>query len=534
MTARALVPSLAALAALATGGCNLLAPSLACDDDDDCLSGTFCADELCRVPDAGYDHLRAVDGGANVVDGGRRDGGGPVPDDDGGDPNPDDGGTPNPDDGGALEDGGTQQDGGAHDGGGVDVDGGAHDDGGADVDAGFPDAGFPIGDAGFPIGDAGVACPPGAAALTTTTCGRFVAGARLLTPRARHGSAPFDGMSENGVVVLGGYVPDGGATATVELQPHVQTNFAQRRALSAPRGGVLAVRPTSMDPEGAVLALGGRTGRNDAPTTPFAEGWQPGAVAPHTGPDARDGHAFTTFFVGSGTGLLVVGGRDVAKRDDAHWVYAGQDAWTAVAAAMNEPRAGHTVSSLGTTFDAEPVARFLVVGGGSAVPSEVLVLPMGGADLPRWELRDQGPAVPPAGLVGHAAVETGGDVLVVGGATDAGLDGACRRYGTDEIWRSCGALSVPRRDFTIHRLNSGAVLVVGGFAANGAPLSSTEVFLNGAWVPGPTLRTARGGHAGTVRFDGQLGREVLVVTGGEGVGGETLDETEWLDVVAAQ
>lgn len=121
-----------------------------------------------------------------------------------------------------------------------------------------------------------------------------------------------------------------------------------------------------------------------------------------------------------------------------------------------------------------------------------------------------------------------GRVLVVGGASNAGITAAAEVYdpATGE-WSPVGAMAAPRIDHTATRLADGRVLVVGGrgSAANPdtwRPLASAELFdpSTGAWSPAGDMHSRRAEHAAALLPDG----DVLVM------GGTTGDDEVWATV----
>src|SRR5207244_2311622 len=133
-----------------------------------------------------------------------------------------------------------------------------------------------------------------------------------------------------------------------------------------------------------------------------------------------------------------------------------------------------------------------------------------------------------------AALISACEVLVVGGnlGVDNGLQATASRYqngpGTwrnaatmpssrqfhPETWSTTGNMITARRDHTATLLQNGQVLVTGGTAANGAPLSSAELYspATGVWSATGTMSDARAFHTATVLANGAI----VLISGGVG------------------
>ena len=104
-------------------------------------------------------------------------------------------------------------------------------------------------------------------------------------------------------------------------------------------------------------------------------------------------------------------------------------------------------------------------------------------------------------------------VLVVAGLLGTLGDDAVRASGGTGSWlySSASSTSVPRVLHTATLLNSGKVLVAGGFDGTN-PLTSTELYdpITNAWSAAATMNVPREGHTATLLPDGR----VLIVGGG--------------------
>jgi len=110
-----------------------------------------------------------------------------------------------------------------------------------------------------------------------------------------------------------------------------------------------------------------------------------------------------------------------------------------------------------------------------------------------------------------------GDVLVAGGSTpnvDSSLASAELYHPAAGTWSLTGSMNVARDDQTATLLPSGGVLVTGGctgpcYDFEGA-LSSTEIYSDGYWAPGPDMTQPRTGQTATALAAGDV-----LVAGGE-------------------
>ena len=187
---------------------------------------------------------------------------------------------------------------------------------------------------------------------------------------------------------------------------------------------------------------------------------------------------------------------------------AATDARIAPAARMSVPRAAHTATLL-------PSGKVLVVGGCTRQSCELdehaasaeLYDPATGRFSRTGSLH--GPRV------GHTAtLLESGSVLITGGWDRDGLAATAELYDVDDgRFTATGSLRTPRGGFTATLLRDGRVLVAGGF--DGArSLPSAEIYdpATGRFAPTGSMRTARNAHAAAALADGR----VLVAGGSPG------------------
>ncbi len=115
---------------------------------------------------------------------------------------------------------------------------------------------------------------------------------------------------------------------------------------------------------------------------------------------------------------------------------------------------------------------------------------------------------PSSGRYDHNAVMlNSGKVLLVGGYGNAGSLATCLLYNPEsDNWSATGSLATARRYATATMLNTGKVLVVGGQNVNGG-LSSAELYnpATGAWTSAGSLSTLRqAGHTATLLPNGNV------------------------------
>jgi Kelch motif/IPT/TIG domain len=122
-----------------------------------------------------------------------------------------------------------------------------------------------------------------------------------------------------------------------------------------------------------------------------------------------------------------------------------------------------------------------------------------------------------------------GDVLVAGGFTpnvDSSLASAELYHPATGTWSLTGSMNVARNDQTATLLRGGGVLVTGGctgacYDGEGA-LSSTEIYADGYWGPGPDMTQPRTGQTATALAGG----DVLVAGGEQAVIGQPTGTAE--------
>ncbi len=129
----------------------------------------------------------------------------------------------------------------------------------------------------------------------------------------------------------------------------------------------------------------------------------------------------------------------------------------------------------------------------------------------------------------QAVALPGGDVLLCGGETPAGVTEWCWVYtAATRHWTFGVRSSAARRRFSLTTLESGRVLLAGG-ENDAGPVGAAELFEPSAvtFTPAAPLGEARSGHAALRLRNGQV-----LVVGGAG-GGGTLATTERFDPVTS-
>lgn len=119
-------------------------------------------------------------------------------------------------------------------------------------------------------------------------------------------------------------------------------------------------------------------------------------------------------------------------------------------------------------------------------------------------------------IVGGYAYDGAGQFGLVSGRSGKAVTDSCELMDLDtQTAIQTGKLATARACHTTTLLNSGKVLVVGGFDQTGAALASTEIYDpgTGLWTAGPTLDVARGDHQATLLASGR----VLITGGWDGV-----------------
>jgi hypothetical protein len=326
--------------------------------------------------------------------------------------------------------------------------------------------------------------------------GNFSSGGSMGGPRALHVAAALN----NGQVLIYG------ASPFAELYDPAtrRTEFVATPA----RDVVLTATATTLR-DGKVLIAGGF--RQDSTTdagTPLATAmiFDPQARTWTTTGAMTVPRALHTATLLADGRVLVIGGVDSLKAEP-----------TAAALRTSEvfdPATGRFTRSGSLTSDMTAHTATLLNSGQVLVASDRAYLynPVDGAFALLGSL-------PVERVSGTATRLEDGTVLLVGGGggdddSDLALASAERFDPATGRFTPVGALAQARAFHTATRLPNGQVLVAGGFADVAAlevALATTEVFdpATNRFSPGPSMATARWGHAATTLPDGRV-----VVTGG--------------------
>lgn len=349
---------------------------------------------------------------------------------------------------------------------------------------------------------AAVAAPPGS----------WMTAASMSLGRSRHTATL---MEDGRVLVVGGLVPAGSATPTVEIYDPETDVWSAAAPLPVPRSRHVALRL----PDGRILVAGGRSpGAGSLPSAevydPRSDTWTP------TGP-MSDGHDNFAGVVLADGRVLVAGGvsfeggpgQPVTKAVELY--DPARNAWSRTDHMANA-RFGHGLTLLSD-------GRVLVTGGTNSSPD---CAPLRTAEtydpvLGRW--RNVSVMDMPRGF--HGAVRLlDGSVLAVGGLgppaceTTAVTAAEIYRAGPDR-WESTGGLAATRGAIQVSTalLDDGRVLVAGGRDPSlGTRFASAEVYdpATGVWSPAGSMAQARSGGTATVLADGRV-----LLVGGNGTGG---------------
>ena len=138
-------------------------------------------------------------------------------------------------------------------------------------------------------------------------------------------------------------------------------------------------------------------------------------------------------------------------------------------------------------------------------PAPVTAQPTSGVFVPdaigTWSLRK----APGNSVLGAAALNSNGPILLIGGYGGAGVIGAAMRYDPiGDKWSDLPPKPTPVRDIQAATLG-GKVYVPGGIGADGKPIAALEIYDLQAkrWLSGPALPAPRSGY-GLAVVDGQL------------------------------
>jgi Galactose oxidase, central domain len=130
--------------------------------------------------------------------------------------------------------------------------------------------------------------------------------------------------------------------------------------------------------------------------------------------------------------------------------------------------------------------------------------------------------------VGHAAILLdSGKVLIVGGWAGSGATASAELYDpTTNVFAMTGNMNEARDGFTATRLTDGRVLIVGGYRGNMQRLSSAELYdpRQGTFAVIGHMGTARMSHSASLLPDGRV-----LIVGGTRTRGEVLSSAEIFD-----
>jgi hypothetical protein len=252
---------------------------------------------------------------------------------------------------------------------------------------------------------------------------------------------------------------------------------------------------------GRVLVAGGLGGMESAST---AEIFDPKTGAWKMTPPLSHQHWGATLTALPGGRALLVGGDPGAPGGAAELFDPALGAWKDVAS-MTTPRRYHTATLLAN-------GRVLVTGGQRPDDPSSLAA---SAEIfnPATNVWTTVAPLSIARTTHTATLLADGLVLIVGGATTAGIVGAVERYNpAQDTWTKLPDLATPRALHSATRLDNGAVLIAGGLDASSSTVRSSELFDPDAtrWVVNGLLVHGRLGHAAEA-----LGNGEVLVSGGE-------------------
>ena len=297
------------------------------------------------------------------------------------------------------------------------------------------------------------------------------------------------------VLIAGGLNGALTSLSTAELYDPATRSFSATGSLVTAR----AYPAAALLPDGNVLVAGGLTGSIDnEKTLASAELYNPVTGAWHqTTPMNTAGYRLNATLLPDGDVLIT--GLLNATAETAEVYHPATATWT-----NTGPMApGQYYTSATLLAD----GKVLVAGGGTAAalydPASNTWAATGSMHVAR------------AGQT--ATLLPDGDVLVAGGSTpnvDSSLASAELYHPATGTWSLTGSMNVARNDQTATLLPSGGVLVTGGctgpcYDGEGA-LSSTEIYSDGFWVPGPDMTQPRTGQTATALATGDV-----LVAGGE-------------------
>lgn len=305
----------------------------------------------------------------------------------------------------------------------------------------------------------------------------------------------------NGLVLVAGGEAQQTALSSAELFNVAMNSWASTGSLN----GTRSMHTATPLPSGFVLVVGGH---NPAPlkTTEKYDPQQGKWISSASMFTERVGHTATLVTPGNAGGtpkVLIVGGRNLAGA-----LVIGVDAYDTStgnigdAGQLYNGRAGHTASVMSN-------GKILFAGGegdGALLKSTEIFNTSTGQWL-------QGPAMalPRAHHVAFAYKNK----VIVGGGNSALANGNSAELYDDAnpaAWSSAGNMLENRSFATVNTLQTGKLLVAGGYAAN-ALSQTTETFdpLTGEWAEGPIMARAHSTH-GSAQLPG--GR--VLVAGGSG------------------
>ena len=344
-------------------------------------------------------------------------------------------------------------------------------------------------------------------ALGTNPCAGTLTGATTVTTGPT-GNAAFSNMA----VTTGGasYTLVASATGATPLtsNPFTVVGFCPTGSMAVAHSGAVSV----LLPNGKVLIAGGT---NSGGSTADAELYDPGlGTFTPTGSMTTPRSGATAAMLSTGM-VLIAGGQDSSGNDLASAeLYDPNSGAFTLTGSMSTGRASHTATPL-------PNGRVLVAGGLIGPPG--IPNTTASADLydPSTGTFTATGSMLTAREGAQAVLLATGKVLVTGGFPGgAGVNLLSESELFDPAsgtFSATGSMTVARSGFTLTLLNTGKVLVAGGYGTTlqGSDLSSAELYdpSTGLWTATGSMSMAAGSRTATL-----LGNGAVLVAGGALIG----------------